>query len=174
MPGPVFARGERIELRTIEDEDYAFIQEHANAPGVRPWIGIQTPTSRETHQEWVEADDGVGFLVCVDGDPVGYTWLFRLDRLRGSAELGYWIAPDHQGNGFASEAAGRMVDYAFTELGLHRVQARYFEGNEPSRRVMERIGFEREGCLRESGFVDGERVDVPVYGLLADEWRERG
>jgi RimJ/RimL family protein N-acetyltransferase len=110
-------------------------------------------------------------LVCADGDPVGNVGLHDVDTAFGTAELGYYVHPDAWSNGYATDAVGQVVGYAFAELRLHKVSARCFEHNDGSRRVLEKNGFQREGVLREEAFVNDEHVDMYRYGLLAEEWR---
>ena len=175
MPGPTFEAGERVALRTVEAEDDEFLRRHRNDPRVRQPLGETTPWTREDvadyREETVRGEDGVTLLVCVDGEPVGLTFLFREDRRRGVAELGYWLAPDAWGEGYATEAAGLLCEYAFDERALHRLTARVFEGNDASANVLAKLGFVEEGRLREDSVWGGERRDTLRYGLLAREWR---
>lgn len=170
MPGPVFARGDRLELRTVEPADHEFLREHCNDPELRRWFGTHSPLHADDVEEWLDDEESVHFLPCTDGAPVGHAWLFRIRDVSDRAELGYWIAPEHQRNGYGTAAAELVVEYAFAERGCNRVLARVYEGNEGSRRVLETLGFEREGTLREHVFVGGEHRDVELYGLLAREW----
>jgi len=101
---------------------------------------------------------------------VGEVFLFDLYEGRGSVEIGYWIAPAHQGNGYATAAAELAVDYCFTERRLHKVNARVLAFNDGSRAVLEGVGFEREGRRREDFYVDGEYVDADLYGVVESEW----
>ena len=74
MPGPVFARGDAVELRTIEPEDAEFLQEVINDPRVRAGLASYEPINGPAERDWVESldeDDGLSLLVCADGDPVG-------------------------------------------------------------------------------------------------------
>jgi RimJ/RimL family protein N-acetyltransferase len=123
-------------------------------------------------REWFESlgEDGVQFLLRVDGDRVGTIGYRRFDERSGTAELGYFFHPDHWGNGYATEAARRMVEYGFGERRLDKVWARVLAFNDASARVLERVGFEHEGTLREQVFARGRRVDVERYGLLESEW----
>jgi RimJ/RimL family protein N-acetyltransferase len=92
------------------------------------------------------------------------------DAVATEAELGWLIAPEHQGKGLATEAGQALVDLCFGPLGLRRVVASTFEANEPSWRVMERLGMRletrslRDALHRNLGWIDGR-----VYALLADE-----
>ncbi|HVU12591.1 MAG TPA: GNAT family protein [Phototrophicaceae bacterium] len=89
------------------------------------------------------------------------------------AELGYWIGKPYWNQGYASEAARRLVDYCFAELGLQRVYASYFSQNIASRRVMEKAGMTYEGTLREHLERFGKFQDIGCCGILRREWEAR-
>jgi len=172
MPGPLFREGELVELRTVEPEDVEFLQRWVNHPDVRAGIATTHPINRPEEEEWVESlgdGDGASFLVAVDGEPVGTVGFSEVNYAWSTTEVGYWVAPDRQGNGYATDATRETVDYAFDELGLAKVSAHALAHNEASRRVLEKVGFTQEGVLRGEAFVDGERVDLVRYGLLADD-----
>ena len=89
------------------------------------------------------------------------------------AELGWVLAPDHGGNGYAAEAVRELIRICFEELGLRRVTANCFADNEASWRLMERVGMRREiHTVRESLHRSGRWLDGLGYALLADEWRK--
>jgi ribosomal-protein-alanine N-acetyltransferase len=175
MPGPVFLDGERVRLRTIEEGDIEFMQEVNNDPRVwRPW-GRPTPKNREQEREGFEGgisdDDWVNLLVTTDPEtPVGMVAFHAIDLEQQWGELSYWIAPAHQNEGLGTEAVGLLVEYGFRDRGFHRIQARVVDSNEPSWRLLESLGFAREGTIRENAFVDGEYRDTYLYGLLRSEW----
>jgi len=174
MPGAVFLEGELVELRTVEEEDLEFLRDAINDPRVWQTLGAYQPKNLQQEREWFESvgeGDGVGLLVCVDGEAVGSIGLHEVNEVWGRAEAGYWITPDAQGNGYATDALATLVEYAFDELRLHKVYAHAYETNPASRRVLEKVGFREEGLLREAAFVDGEYVDLYRYGLLEGEWR---
>lgn len=174
MPGPLFLDGERVTLHPVEEDDLPFLQSCVNHPRVRQNISAHRPKTSDDERRWREAvgeSDDEALLVCADGDPVGNVGLHDVDGAFGTAELGYFVHPDRWGNGYATDAVGQVVAYAFGELRLHKVFARCFETNDGSRRVLEKNGFQREGVLREEAFVDDEYVDMYRYGLLAEEWR---
>ena len=103
------------------------------------------------------------------GKMIGTCGYANLDFENNLAEIGYVINPDFQRRGYATEAVQRVIDYGFTELNLHRIEARYIVGNEVSRRVMEKCGMRFEGIHRSSLFVKGEYVSVGYCALTADD-----
>lgn len=178
MPGSVFIDGDRIELTTVEREDIEFLKRGVNHPEVRRHIPVfRTPRNTEQYEETFEnidsAENDASLLVCDDGEPVGSVQLYPINDGQGWANLGYWIVPDRQENGYATEACELVIEYGFAELRLHRISAVTMAPNVASQRVLERLGFVHEGTNREAAFVDGEYVDDEQYGLLREEWRER-
>jgi RimJ/RimL family protein N-acetyltransferase len=104
---------------------------------------------------------------------IGTCTLFRIDREHRRCELGFILRRDHWGAGFANEALRALVDHAFGAMGLHRLEADIDPRNAGSIRSVERLGFKREGLLKERYFVAGEIQDSLIYGLLAPEWNAR-
>ncbi|MBK0027395.1 GNAT family N-acetyltransferase [Stenotrophomonas sp. S48] len=107
----------------------------------------------------------------IDGPLLGICVVFALDRDARRAEIGYLLAPAQQGQGYMHEALQRLLDYLFQTLRLHRVEAELDPRNAPSAHVLERLGFAREGLLRQRWRIQGELADSVVYGLLADDDR---
>ena len=88
------------------------------------------------------------------------------------ANIGYWLAKPYWGRGLMTAAAHRFVQYAFERLEVVRLTAEVFSWNEASARVLEKVGFRREGRLRKHREKDGRLVDVFYYGLLRDDVEE--
>ena len=177
MSGPVFIDGDRIELRTVEREDIEFLKRGVNHPDVRRHISVfRTPQNTEQYQktfEDIDSGENGASLLIYDDELVGSIQLYPVNDAQGWANLGYWVAPEYQGNGYATEACELVVEYGFCDLRLHRISAVTMAPNDASRRVLERVGFVHEGTDREAAFADGEYVDDERYGLLREEWRER-
>ena len=178
MPGPVFLAGDRVTLHAAAEEDVEFIREHTDDPRMRAGRSVVTPMSPDDARHYLGGtmgrdDDTLGLLVRAAGEPVGYVMLIREkpnDATFRRGELAYWVARGAQGNGYATAASRLLIDHAFDALGLHKVTAKAFETNEPSRRVLEKLEFTEEGRFRAEAYVEGEWVDYVRYGLLADEW----
>ena len=89
-----------------------------------------------------------------------------------SAEIGYVINPAYRGKGIAVEAAMRVIDFGFSELGLNRIEAKYIVGNDASRRVMEKLGMSFEGVMRSSMLVKDRYRDIGVFSILKNEFKK--
>ena len=198
MPGPIFTNGERITLRTIEDEDLEFIQRWRNHTDVRIPLTDTDIRNGEQMDEYLEEQitetGSINLLICIDAtsatdesnrsedensksdhgdddpEPVGEVAIPWVQDTHGGGMLMYWIAPAHQGHGYATEAAELVVDHAFRERRLNKIWAHVLESNTGSQRVLEKLGFTQEGRLRQNYFIDGDFEDAYHYGLLAEEW----
>lgn len=177
-------RTKRLLFRPYAEGDLDFLYELESRPDVRRYVTWPEPDREQTHRSLLkkitetelltEGDNLTPLLVLPDtGEPVGdvqMCWT-SLDHMRG--ELGYVIHPDHAGRGYATEAAELMLRLGFSELGLHRIEARVDSRNVASARVLERLGMRREGRLVLATLIRGEWADELVYAILADEWRAR-
>ncbi|WP_394740822.1 GNAT family N-acetyltransferase [Natronococcus roseus] len=176
MAGTTFLRGERVELQPIERDDAAFLAGLVNDPRVRRHLGAADPLNRIQEREWIESLDdteGYHFLIAADGSPVGSIGLHEPNEIWGTIEIGYMIDPDCWGQGYATDAVSQACRYAFAERRFEKVFACVYETNPASHRVLKKAGFVEEGRLRDEAFVEGERVDLFRYGLLADDWFEQ-
>ena len=86
------------------------------------------------------------------------------------ADIGYELAPDHWGHGYATEAARAIVEFGFTQLKVHRIWSWCIADNTASARVLERLGLRLEGRLRETEYFKGRWWDTLVYAILEHEW----
>lgn len=102
---------------------------------------------------------------------VGHATLFKWDEEQKRAEIGYSIRRDRWGKGLATEAVAALIDFAFARLAIRRLEADADPRNGASMRVLEKLGFVREGYLRERWEIGGEIQDAVMYGLLQREWR---
>jgi RimJ/RimL family protein N-acetyltransferase len=181
MPGPIFLEGETVTLRQIEEEDVEFVQRCMNDPRVwRPALDVNPTNNRECTEFFETALSGEGDVHCLacDGtDPLGIVSLTEsqygpteTSRAR-SVELAYWFDPESHGNGYGSDAAGTMIEYAFEDRNLRRIEAYCGAFNDASAGLLESLGFEREGTRRQATWYDGEYYDAYSYGLLREEWR---
>ncbi|MEZ4864496.1 MAG: GNAT family protein [Caldilineaceae bacterium] len=172
----------RLRLRPFTEADtdtiYALM---SNATVLRYW---DAPPWRERTQadrfiarcqQMAQEGSGVRLAIerTVDGVFIGWCTLMKWDPAYRSAMIGYCLAEKAWGQGFATEAADAMLQWAFDTLDLNRVQSGADTRNRASERVLEKLGFVREGTLREDCIVNGEVSDSSVYGLLRREWQPR-
>ena len=141
---------------------------------VQPWATRHSPAAyramRRALSRRARAGVSVPLAIRVEGRLAGQVTVDNIVRgaLR-SGWLGYWIDRGVAGRGMGSLAVALACDHAFGAMGLHRLQADIRPENEPSRRLVERLGFTREGLLRRYLDIDGEWRDHLAYALLADD-----
>lgn len=173
MPGPVFLRDQEVSLRVVEEEDLPFLQRVINDPEV--WVSLQrvSPATMEDerafYEETLHKDDQTHLLICADDKAVGIVGLSRIDPEWGVAELGYFVDPAESGNGYGTSAVNLMVTYAFDHRRLRKLIAHIMANNPASRRVVEKNGFVEEGRLRDHVYVNGDTMDLLVFGLRESE-----
>ena len=169
----------RLSLRSIRTEDVDdFYDVYSNPQVMRYWSTppladkeaarklineIQTDVQRHDIMKW-------GIALGTDDKLIGSVTLFRLDFTHHRAEIGYAQGRPYWGNGYMQEALTAVINYAFAELKLHRIEADVDPRNDGSVRTLERLGFQREGYLRERWQVNGEIQDAFFYGLLRPDW----
>lgn len=178
MSRPLLDLGDGVEVRLLEPDDAEEVFDVVDADRERlrlwmPWVDGTTGPD-DTRAFVVRSGESGHELdalgIFVGGRYVGGIGL-RADLLHGDGEIGYWIAAASEGRGLVSRACRALIAHAFDEVGLHRVTIRVAPENEPSRRIPEKLGFRREGLMREAGRTGAGPRDLIVYGLLAREWR---
>jgi RimJ/RimL family protein N-acetyltransferase len=174
-------RTERLLLRRFRHEDgqdmVAFLT-HPSVARATPEIeatdaGVRKYIDMQNGYRPFEQDKCFDLAIerLADGRVMGLLTLITREHSLG--EIGYALGIDFRDQGYATEAAGGLMDYAFKELKLHRIQAETSHANHESYQVMERLGMRREAHLRETTFRDGVWLDKLIYGVLAREWQSR-
>jgi RimJ/RimL family protein N-acetyltransferase len=172
---------QRLVLRRFRPEDLdAFVAYRSNPEAARyqSWEAPYRPSQARQFLQELEA---------IHPDTPGEWFQFAValrttDRLIGDcgahvqaedsrqAEIGFTLAPPHQGHGYATEAVRRLLHYLLVERGKHRVRATCDDRNTGSAAVLERVGMRREGHLLESTWSKGEWTNDLLYGVLRREW----
>ena len=175
--------GDGLDLRLIEDRHVPELFEcvRRNLARLRPWMPWATDDySLDGCRAWQRAalerfarNDGFTAGVFERGRIVGTIGFHALVWKDRSTSIGYWLDAAAQGRGVMTAACRAMVDHAFGELGLNRVEVRCGTGNARSRAIPQRLGFTEEGVCRQGERVGDAYLNLVVYGLLADEWRGR-
>lgn len=169
----------RLQLRWITPADEEALYEIFSNPDVmRYWSrtpfthfgeatelrqAIEKCFAEQSLFQWGIAQKG-------DDRVIGTCTISHIDRSNGRAELGYALGRAHWGKGLMREALDVLVDFAFGELGLRRLEADVDPDNTASVKMLERLGFQREGYMRERWAVGGAVQDSLFYGLLKREW----
>jgi ribosomal-protein-serine acetyltransferase len=140
-----------------------------------PWVdATQTPDDSAAYirsaLERIAHNQGRTAVMLHGRDIAGVIGTHAFDWLNRRAELGYWIAREHQGKGVVTEACRVVIHYLFEELALHRVEIHCATGNDRSISVAKRLGFTEEGRLRESLRLNARYHDRVVFAMLRQDW----
>jgi RimJ/RimL family protein N-acetyltransferase len=172
---------DRLVLRPLEPGDFDALYAYQSRDDVTRYLYWGARTKDEVHEALetkmahtaIDAEGDFIALAAVTKDTgvmVGDVDLLFLSEEHQQGEMGYIVDPDHQGHGYATEAARVMLRIGFEDLGLHRIVGRAEARNTGSARVMERLGMRREAHLIENEFVRGEWQGELVYAMLDREW----
>jgi len=170
---------ERLRLRWLEERDVDPLYEVFGDPAaMRYWSSpplvdkaAATALLREIRDCFARGELYQWGIALADTDRViGTVTLAGIDRTHRRASVGFALATSAWGQGYATEAVTRLIEHAFDDLELHRLEADVDPRNEPSLRLLERLGFRREGLLRERYHLAGEIQDSVMMGLLRTEW----
>jgi len=173
---------ERLLLRPFGDADAREVQRLAGDRRIAATtMLVPHPYEDGVAEAWIATHEasweaGLGLVLAIVLKPAGPlvgTIGLSLKREHVSAELGYWVGVPWWGRGIATEAARAMVDFAFRELGMHRVHAHHFVRNIASGRVLEKCGMREEGVHRDAVRKWGRFEDVRFWAILRPEWEAR-
>lgn len=124
----------------------------------------------EKHERLFQSGSGFGACLIFENQIAGIFGIHHLDSKNQKAEVGYWLGQPFAGKGLAFQSLSAVVKYSFEKLQLNRLEAKTATTNQPSIRLLERVGFQREGTLRQNYFVRGRFVDDYLYSLLKSEF----
>lgn len=171
---------DEIELRLPEEhqapEVVALVRESlSHLQKWLPWVtaDITAADTRELYRrnrKQYRAREAVWLHIIFRGRIAGSIGLNHIDWLNRRAEVGYWLGSRFQGHGIMTRSCRALIDHAFNEMLLNRVEILCAVENRRSRRVPERLGFKRDGTLREAEWVHDHFKDLVVYSMLAREW----
>ena len=172
---------DRLILRGMRVSDAEDMYAYAKRPSVTEYLTWNPHGSVEETREYLpyvaqryRTGDLYDWSV-VDkesGHMVGTCGFTSFSCPNDSAEIGYVLNPDYQGKGLATEAVRRVLTFGFEELGLHRIEARFIEGNTASLRLMERVGMTFEGYARESMRIKGRYRTIGTCAILRGEFEQ--
>ncbi len=170
---------ERLILRRMMAKDAGDMYEYACQKEVTKyltWFPHPDPGYTRDYLEYLGTRYRVGdffdwaITLKESGKMIGTCGFTSFDYTNDSAEMGYVLNPEYRGRGIAPEALYAVMKFGFDNLGLHRAEAKFIEGNDASRRVMEKVGMSFEGIRREGMLIKGEYRNIGVCAVLRDEF----
>ena len=164
----------RLRLRAWKLDDVGALHAIHSRDDIVRWLYWDVQDEDEVHaslEEYIAIPPESGVVLAIerDGELIGRANLAIGEHRQG--ELGFIVHPDHQGQGYATEAAEAMLELAFETYDLHRVAGSVEPRNQASVRVLERLGMRKEAHLIENEWVRGEWQSELSYAILAAEWR---
>lgn len=173
---------ERLELREITMDDVEWYFQHFSRKEVVEGQGFPAPENLEAAKDELKR-----YIVGVFRERTGFRWGITLKGSRsliGSlgyyswvqptghmAEMGYDLQADHWGKGIMSEAMNAVIDFGFQRMRLHRIEVLVMPRNLRSQKMIQKLGFVKEGVFRERGFDEkGEPVDDIMFSMLRSDW----
>lgn len=185
---PVALRGRRVVLRPLSVSDFEQWREVRRrcADWLTPWEPRPSPGQPDTVEDRnafstrcsvrlreIQLGTGYGFGIFVDGAFRGEVNLNTIHRgARQNAYVGYWIDQQTAGQGYMPEAVVAVIQFAFEQLHLHRIQIAIVPRNTASRRVVEKLGLRNEGTALRYLQINGIWEDHIRYAVTAEEWSE--
>jgi len=172
-------RTQRLVLRPFVVDDALGVQVLAGAREIADTtLHIPHPYPAGAAEQWIAThpvtwDAGMGATYAVTDTGTGVLMGavgLTITPAHAHAELGYWLGVPYWNRGYCTEAANAVVDFGFTQLGLHRIQAHYLTRNAASGRVMQKLGMRSEGVSRHAVRKHDRFEDLELYAILADEW----
>lgn len=170
---------ERLYLRPYSIEDAPRAQSLAGDKELAETTFLPHPYTLEAAEDWIrnhpkliknrEAFPFAVILKCED-ELIG-TMTLRVDKLHHKGELAYWIGKDYWNKGYATEAAKKVVDFGFNEQHLNRIWAPVMSKNKASGKVMQKVGLQYEGTLKQDILRWGTYEDVDVFGILKEHYK---
>ena len=173
-----FAEGAELRLLEHQHAEELFALIDQNREFLRRWLpewDVQKSLDDckaviKSSLEQLAANAGFTLGIWYHGRLAGVIGAGRIDWENRSTMIGYWLGESYQGKGLMTGACNALVGYLFSELKLHRIEIRCATDNPRSGGVPQRLGFSKEGVLRQSQAFDDRFLDIEVYALLADEW----
>jgi RimJ/RimL family protein N-acetyltransferase len=171
-------KSERLNMRTLSPDDVDLVLEWANdTEVVKNFSFFQTDATRERilgyiNEKYESEADLLFAIFTAEGDYIGNAGLHEIDHVNDTARLGIIIGKRQFWNrGYAQEAIGLLLEYAFDAGGIHKVYVNFFSTNTRTLRLCEKLGFQREGLLRGEYKLQGRYQDLVRMGILAEDIR---
>lgn len=172
-----FLVGPKVYLRPLDRADAPALVPWFNDPEVLRTVSRHRPMSLQEEESWLEGVHGnehgliLGIVTRAADQLIGVTGLHQMDFKNRTTAFGITIGEKEQwGKGYGTEATGLVIRYAFDTLNLNRVWLYVYEFNERGIRAYEKVGFRREGVLRQDCYREGKYWNTLVMGILREEW----
>jgi ribosomal-protein-serine acetyltransferase len=171
---------ESISIASLDDTHALPLLElvNANRPHLRnwlPWVDyMQTAEDFKTFITMSEKKEAAGTdvscMILYNGEAAGRVGIYHINQQNKTGAIGYWIGASFSGKGITTKACHTLIDYGFTKLHLNRIELKCGIDNKKSQAIAERLGFKKEGVLRQAESLYGNFIDLYLYSMLKAEW----
>lgn len=168
-----------VLLRSVEDDDWEIFFKSVNNSDIQRYVSdIRAPMSQRACKNWamtesVNRDINDHFFWIIEnleGSVVGMIDTHDIDVRTGNFSYGIWLYPEYEGNHYAKNSIELVLSFYFMELGYQKANVGIAAYNDRSVRLHERLGFKKEGCIRNAIFSSGHHYDELRYGILRSEY----
>ena len=174
---------ENLELRILQmsDAQTLFDVIQKNKKYLRQWLGwLDDDTTIADTEKYIEESierfskkEGVDFQIWYKNQLIGGIGLYPWDSAHKKTSIGYWLAEELQGKGIMTDSLKVAINYAFSEMKLNRIEISCAIGNIKSSALPKKLGFTFEGIAREGNWLYEHFVDLEVYSLLTNQWKNK-
>jgi ribosomal-protein-serine acetyltransferase len=170
-----------IELIGLQHAESIFLLVNKNRLHLREWL--PKVTRSETFEQFYESisltlkrfsvPEDHAFVIIFKGEIIGRIGVYNIDNEHKLGAIGYWLSAEFQGMGIVTRACDRLLTFCFNILFLNRIEIRCATKNYRSMKIPEKLGFTKEGVIREGEYLHNDFVDVYCFSLLQKEWKKR-
>ena len=167
-----------LKLIDLKDAERLFELTDQSREDLKEWLPWLDMTKKvEDSREYIRGcmkgfaeNRSLHSIIIFNGEFAGVAGFNRINWSNKTAEIGYWLGHEYQGKGIMTRVAKALTDYAFHDLHLNKVEIHAAVGNQKSRAIPEKLGFVKEGTIRQAEWLYDHYVDHVVYGILVNEW----
>lgn len=163
-----------LEMRHAEEMFRLIDNSRTHLREFLPWLDFNTSVKDSqsfiegTMKQWA-ANNGFQAGIFYKGELAGVIGLHNINWPNKSTTIGYWLGEAYTGKGLMTGACQAVIDYCFNELKLNRIEIRVATSNEKSAAIPQRLGFQKEGCVRQAEWIYDHFVDHYIFGLIKED-----
>ncbi len=163
---------ENIKLLPIKTDDTDFVLSLRNDLEIARRFFSDPPVYESVHTKWLSQRDekDLDFIIWYEGSRSGRTFITHVNYRHSKAEYGIVIHPDYRGRNIAFRASQLLINYVFKELPIRKLSLQVFADNNIAIRLYEKLGFSREGLLKQEYLRSGVYQDVLLMALFKENW----
>ncbi|WP_231638499.1 GNAT family N-acetyltransferase [Paenibacillus sp. JCM 10914] len=159
------------KLFELIDRNREYIGQWLQFPSITTHVDDSKAFIERTRKRYVEGD-GYWLGIWSRNELVGSIGYLYIDLENRKTEIGYWLGQEYEGHGYMTKAIKVLINHAFEELEMNKIEIGAASDNAKSRAIPEKLGFICEGTIRDYEYLNGRFLNRVIYGLKVDEWQE--